>query len=135
IFGSSAGGFMSLYYSILIKGSTAVVNNLQTKVLNYLRPYAIKVIRESYGIDEIEDVGDSLLYRLDIAEAIRHYGHFPDKIYYFQNQSCEEDIEKQLNPFVDTIKAYGIEAKGLNIISYFDEQLGHNPIRKTETID
>ena len=134
-FGSSAGGFMSLYYSVLIKGSTAVVNNPQTKVLNYLAPHVKNMLKKSYGFEDKEYLDNSLLIRLDIAEAIRHYGHFPDKIYYFQNQSCEEDIEKQLNPFVDTIKAYGIEAKGLNIISYFDEQLGHNPIRKTETID
>src|SRR5699024_5179230 len=134
-FGSSAGGFMSLYYSVLIKGSTAVVNNPQTKVLNYLAPHVKNMLKKSYGFEDKEYLDNSLLIRLDIAEAIRHYGHFPDKIYYFQNQSCEEDIEKQLNPFVDMIKAYGIEAKGLNIISYFYEQLRHNPIRKTETID
>ena len=133
-FGSSAGGFMSLYYAVLIKGSTAVVNNPQTKVLNYLKPFARNIIKQSYGIDEIEDVDDSLLYRLDIAEAIRHHGYFPEKIYYFQNQSCEGDIEQQLNPFLDTLKSYGIDPKGLDIISYFDEQLGHNPIRKNESI-
>jgi len=134
-FGSSAGGFMSLYYSILMKGSTAVVNNPQTKVLNYLRPFAKSVIRHSYGIDEIEDMEESLLYRLDIAEAIRHHGYFPEKIYYFQNQSCEGDIEKQLNPFLDTLKSNGIDPKGLDIISYFDDQLGHNPIRKNDTVN
>lgn len=133
-FGSSAGGFMSLYYSILIKGSTAVVNNPQTKVLNYLEPHVKNMLKKSYGVEDKDDVDPSLLYSLDIAEAVRHYGYFPEKIYYFQNQSCEADIEKQLNPFIDTLKGYGIEAKGLNVISYFDESLGHNPIDKSKTI-
>lgn len=134
-FGSSAGGFMSFYYSILIKGSTAVVNNPQTKVLNYLEAHVKNMLKKSYGIADTGDVDTSLLYRLDIAEAIRHHDYFPGKIYYFQNQSCEADIENQLNPFIDTLKKYGIEAKGLNIISYFDESLGHNPIRKNDTVN
>lgn len=133
-FGSSAGGFMSLYYSILLKGTTAIVNNPQTKVLNYLETPVKRMLKKSYDIDGIQSVDNDLMYRLDIAEAIKHYNSIPEKIYYLQNHSCEGDVKNHLHPFLNSLKSYDIELRGLNVISYFNKESGHNPIHKTETI-
>lgn len=133
-YGSSAGGFMSLYYSILFPGTTAIVNNPQTKVLNYMPSYVKKMLRNSYGINDINNVDEDLIYRLDINEAIKKYNVIPKKIYYLQNSLCENDIEQHLNPFLSDLKKDNIEVTGLNIISYFKENLGHNPLPQRITL-
>lgn len=47
-YGSSAGGFSSLFLSGLIKGSTALVNNPQTVVFNYYQTHVQKMLEVSY---------------------------------------------------------------------------------------
>lgn len=133
-YGSSAGGFMSMILSILIEDSIAVVNNPQTNVLNYLRPYVKRMLSHSYSIDDIESVESNILYRLDVVAAVKHYGKLPGKLYYFQNYKCEGDIDKHQRPFVKKLEAEGLDSTNLFIINYFDEKLGHNPLQKNKTI-
>src|SRR5699024_4576952 len=133
-YGSSAGGFMSAYYSILIKGSTAIINNPQTMVLNYLAPYVKRMLNYSYGINKIEEVPENLIYRLDLVEAMKHYQSVPKRLYYLQNYSHDGDVEKHLNPFLDKLKINEIEFKGLCLINYFNKNLGHNPLSKVTTL-
>jgi len=79
-YGSSAGGFMSLYFSILLNESTAIVNNPQTKVLNYLAPYVKRMLNHSYDLSSTAEVKNELLYRLDMVEAIKYYDNVPNEI-------------------------------------------------------
>lgn len=134
-YGSSAGGFMSLYYSILFPESTAIVNNPQTKVLNYLRPYVRRMLKHSYAIEDIDKVPSELVYRLDINKAIKYYNIKPKKVYYLQNILCESDVENHLTPFLDDLKKDAIELSGLCLISYFKKGLGHNPLPKNTTLN
>lgn len=133
-YGSSAGGFMSLFYSILFPESTAIVNNPQTKVLNYLAPYVKKMLLNSYGIKDINNVDDEILYRLDINEAIKHYNIIPKKIYYLQNFLCENDLDNHVTPFLNDLKKDNIEIRGLHFVNYFRENLGHNPLPQRITL-
>lgn len=133
-YGSSAGGFMSMILSILIQDSIAVVNNPQTKVLNYLRPYVKKMLSHSYLIDDIEKIDKRFLYRLDVVEAVKHYGRFPRRLFYFQNYKCEGDILKHQQPFIEGLECEGLDSNTLYIINYFDDKLGHNPLQKHKTV-
>src|SRR5699024_6700255 len=133
-YGSSAGGFMSLYFSILLNESTAIVNNPQTKVLNYLAPYVNRMLNHSYDLSSSTEMKDDLLYRLDIVEAIKHYNNVPKEVYYFQNYNCDSDIEGHIRPFLEDLKNNKIEIRGMKLINYFNHRLGHNPISKPETL-
>lgn len=133
-YGSSAGGFMSLFYSILFPGTTAIVNNPQTKVLNYMPSYVRKMLQNSYGIKDINNVDEDLIYRLDINEAIKKYNVVPKKIYYLQNYLCSNDIDNHLTPFLTDLEKDNIELTGLNLINYFKENLGHNPLPQRITL-
>lgn len=133
-YGSSAGGFMSLYFSILMNQTNAIVNNPQTKVLNYLAPYVKRMLSHSYNISDPKDVPEDLLYQLDIVKAIKYYNTIPSEIYYLQNYNCDGDVEGHLRPFLQELKENDIEIRGLKLINYFNKKLGHNPISKSETL-
>lgn len=133
-YGSSAGGFMSIYYSILIPKTTAIVNNPQTNVLNYLPPYVKKMLQYSYEINNVEDVPNKYMYRLNLVEAMKFYNNIPKKIYYLQNYLCSSDMEKHYFPFLNSLNDNQIELKGLCTINYFKQNLGHNPLPKNLTL-
>lgn len=133
-YGSSAGGFMSIYYSILIPNTTAIVNNPQTNVLNYLPLYVKRMIQYSYKIDSIENVPKIHMHRLDLVEAMKFHNKLPKKVYYIQNYLCSNDMEKHYFPFINSLKNNQIELTGLCTINYFKENIGHNPLPQKITL-
>lgn len=133
-YGSSAGGFMSIYYSILIPNTNAIANNPQTKVLNYLPVYVNKMLSYTYKVNKHEIIPSEFMYRLDLVEAIRYYNNIPKKIYYIQNYLCEGDMEKHYRPFIESLKEDEIDIKGLCVINYFNKNLGHNPLPQRITL-
>ena len=134
-YGSSAGGFMSMYLAILIPGTKAIVNNPQTDVLSYVAPYVKRMLRYSYGINEIDDVPKELNYRFNIAEAFKYYKIDPSGIYYLQNYCCEDDMHFHLNPFIKQMNLNNISMSNVLILNYFHNKLGHNPLPKDLTIN
>ncbi|MBY8908340.1 S9 family peptidase [Salinicoccus roseus] len=132
-YGSSAGGFMSMIYAVMLEGTSAVVNNPQTNVLNYY-PSAVEPLMEHvYGTCDREELLGRYGHRLSILEAFKYYGHVP-VIHYFQNQLCEKDLNQHLNPLIKGMQEEGMEMNHLYVNQYFDSDAGHSPLSKEGTI-
>ncbi|MBU8580624.1 MULTISPECIES: glycosyl transferase family 2 [Bacillus] len=135
-YGSSAGGYTSLFLSGLFKGSTALVNNPQTIVYNYYQSHVLKMFEVSYKKKGLEDFPQHLRYRMNIPELYKKINYIPNIIYY-QNLACEHDINRHFNPFIKDIfeltkqKPY---VKKVECHFYYDEEKGHNPMSKEETL-
>jgi len=133
-YGSSAGGYMSMYYTLLLPGTKTIVNNPQTNVLSYTPSYVKRMLRHSYKINEINEVPEELMYKLNLVKAIQHYDVIPDEIYYIQNYCCESDMELHLTPFINDLNKSNINMSNILLLNYFHKGLGHNPLPKKITI-
>lgn len=133
-FGSSAGGFMSLVLASKLVGSTAIVNNPQTYVYNYLPGPVNSMFRTCYPGLERDEIINKFNHRLSAAASIKQNGYVP-KIYYFQNKQCEADMNNHFIPFTKEMEASGENIVDINYILYNNEKLGHNPLPKERTIN
>jgi hypothetical protein len=132
-YGSSAGGFMSMMYAVMLEGTSAVVNNPQTNVLNYY-PSAVEPLMEHvYRTSDREELLEKYGHRLSILKAFNHYGHVP-VIHYFQNRLCEKDLNQHLNPLIKGMQEAGMKMNHLYVNQYFDNEAGHSPLSKEGTI-
>ncbi|MED1740713.1 glycosyl transferase family 2 [Bacillus swezeyi] len=135
-YGSSAGGFTSLFLSGLVKGSTALVNNPQTIVINYYQSHVLKMLETSYKKKGLEDVPQQLKYRLSIPEFYKKINYIPNIIYH-QNLACDHDINRHFHPFINELFELTKQkphVKKIECHFYYDEEKGHNPLSKEETL-
>ncbi len=135
-YGSSAGGFMSLMLAGFIKGSKAIVNNPQTVVMNFWPAPIRDMLNACYPSLSKEEVEERFLYRINVVEFYKKVGYVPP-IYYLQNISAKRDIEKQFTPFIESLKSVSDElfSNMLNLSLYANEEQGHKPMNKKETIE
>ncbi|MGO3077941.1 hypothetical protein [Corynebacterium casei] len=83
-YGSSAGGFASLYYSHHFKHSLAVVANPQTDISKYHIEHVDQFLNRAWGTSNIEDVTAT-------TEVCSMYSKsFPNYVAYLQN--CNDDL-------------------------------------------
>ncbi|ASB87140.1 glycosyl transferase family 2 [Bacillus sonorensis] len=135
-YGSSAGGFSSLFLSGLIKGSTALVNNPQTVVFNYYQTHVQKMLEVSYKKKGMEEFPQHLMYRLSIPDFYKKINYIPNIIYY-QNLACEHDYERHFHPFINELFELTKQEPFIKKIEchfYYDKVQGHNPLGKEETL-
>ncbi|MEG7335239.1 glycosyl transferase family 2 [Bacillus sp. 0102A] len=135
-YGSSAGGYTSLFLSGMVKGSTALVNNPQTIVSNYYQSHVLKMLETSYNKRDLEDFPQHLKYRLSIPEFYKKINYIPSIIYY-QNLACEHDVNRHFHPFFNQLFELTKQKPYINKIDchfYYDEEKGHNPMGKEETL-
>lgn len=132
-YGSSAGGFMSMMYATMLKGSKAIVNNPQTNVLKYHEASVKPLLLHSYGTDDKDKVMEEFPQRVYVVEAFKYYGNIP-VIYYFQNKKCDTDMRKHLTPLIVDMQKEKQNIKKLYVQHYFNKAAGHNPIPKEGTI-
>ncbi|GAA0421770.1 hypothetical protein GCM10008934_10290 [Virgibacillus salarius] len=132
-YGSSAGGFMSLMLSTMMKGSTAIVNNPQTIFTNYQEVHVNKLMRALNITKEIAE--NKYKDRVNTIHNFKKYNHVP-KIKYLQNSVVEHDVNNHLIPFISGLKDIdeSIITNKLQVDLYFDHKLGHNPVGKKATI-
>ncbi|MGM0853924.1 MAG: heparinase II/III domain-containing protein [Bacillota bacterium] len=134
-YGSSAGGFMSLYLAGLLKGTSAVVNNPQTIVNNYYEGHVTRMYECAYPNLSKEDILKQFTQRLNIIEFYKSIKYIPT-VYYLQNLGCNHDVKNHLTPFVESIKAVN-ESYGFNNIKfdyYFNKEQGHDPLDQEQTL-
>ncbi|WBL14540.1 glycosyl transferase family 2 [Sutcliffiella sp. NC1] len=134
-YGSSAGGFMSLMLSGLIKESTALINNPQTIVWNYNDKHVNALFSTIEPQLTRNEIINRHTKRLNIIEFYKDIQYVP-KINYVQNVSCLRDVEKHLNPFLIGLEQlddhyYTDEIK---VTLYSDKELGHSPLKLNESL-
>ncbi|WP_271399224.1 hypothetical protein [Salinicoccus roseus] len=132
-YGSSAGGFMSMMYAVMLEGTSAVVNNPQTNVLNYYPSAVEPLMNHVYRTCDREKLLARYGHRLSIVEGFKHYGHVP-VIHYFQNHFCQKDLKQHMNPLIAEMKKEGMSMNHLYINQYFDSEAGHRPLSKAGTL-
>ncbi|WP_404329949.1 heparinase II/III family protein [Mesobacillus maritimus] len=134
-YGSSAGGFQSLYLAGLIRGSKALVNNPQTAVHKYYPSHVKKMYSYSYPGLEQSNIEDKYIERLDVAEFYKSINYIPD-IYYLQNLACKHDVQNHLLPFQNSLeKLRGkVDISRIRFEYYHNEEQGHNPLDKSVTL-
>lgn len=126
-FGSSAGGFMSIMYSIFMKGTVAVANNPQIWVRKETQASRATNLYNNVfpGMSETE-ILERFGERLSVIRMIEKMKYTP-KIYYIINRYSKKDIEEQYELFTDYIDGKEILDNDTEIISYHSSK-GHNGI-------
>lgn len=134
-YGSSAGGYMALMLSGFIKGTTALVNNPQTLVMNFWPVPVRDMLNASYPNLSKEEVEERFIHKINIVEFYKKISYVPP-IHYIQNISATRDVEKHLVPFIDGLKELSEESFStrLNLSLYANEDQGHKPLNKKETL-
>ncbi|MEE1108204.1 MAG: glycosyl transferase [Macrococcus canis] len=132
-YGSSAGGYMSIYLATLHKGTTAIVNNPQTYVTNYHRAAVEKLFEVVFtGMSEAQ-IRKNYAVRFSLTNAMKTFQNTP-RIYYIQNARCQSDMKMHCTPFMEALKKYKIPSKKIQFIFYNNFSMGHNPISKEDTL-
>lgn len=129
-FGSSAGGFTSLMLASYVRG-WAFVNNPQTDIENYV-PKSVISLKEIVYDDPNKKLD---VQKSNVVEWFKVNGFIP-RIYYAQNLACSHDMENHYLPFLDQLRNLDSELFNGRMTSYLysDEEKGHNPMDKKETL-
>lgn len=135
-YGSSAGGYMSLMLAGFVEGTTAIVNNPQTLVMNYYPRPVKEMLQASYPGMEEKEILNQFTNRLNVVEFYKSINYVP-KVHYLQNIVSIADIEKHLTPFISGLKSFSDNtfAKNIIITLYANSEQGHSPVSKEETLE
>jgi hypothetical protein len=134
-YGSSAGGYQSLYLAGYFRGSRALVNNPQTNIFNYFDGHVNKMLAASYKGMDRETVRKEYGRRLIVMDFYKSIKYVP-KITYYQNIAATHDISNHITPFFNELNQSKLLDKGTRIAfhMYFDPDKGHNPQPKEQSL-
>lgn len=133
IYGTSAGGYLSIMTGIYLKGAKVVADNAQLDIKNWVYKDALDTAI-TFCFDNI---GDALRYpeRFSVVQAFAKQQYVP-KLYLHVNLCSDMDNAKQLVPFLEqmaqhkTIQAY----HDIEIILHYAPTKGHNGLDIDEAI-
>jgi hypothetical protein len=134
VYGSSAGGYLSILTGIYLKGSKVVADNAQFDVRNWIYKDALNnVILLCF-----DNVCDALQYkeRFSVAEAFEKHGYVP-KIYAHVNLASEADNSTQLVPFLkEAEKLKSIQDyHEIEVILHYAPEKGHDGMGMEEAVN
>lgn len=132
-YGSSAGGFMSINLATMHKGTTALVNNPQIIVNNYLPIHVNRLYKTLFPDLTEKDILKRYIRRFSVIPLMRIKEYVP-RIFYFQNRLCEQDMKNHFNVFLEKLEFYKIDSSKIEFILYNDDKSGHNPLTKNKSV-
>ncbi|WP_375749546.1 hypothetical protein [Vibrio sp. HN007] len=127
-YGSSGGGFASIVASTYLRGSTAIVYNPQTNVLDY-NEIAVDRFLNSFGAERAE-LTKECLYRFSISELMKRNNYLPN-IIYKQNTQDQSHIHQHYFNFYQKYMdmTIGIGGYGTSLTTHlFHSNDGHSAI-------
>jgi glycosyltransferase involved in cell wall biosynthesis len=134
IFGTSAGGYISIIMGIYLKGAKVVVDNSQLDVRKWIYKDALDAVI-LYCFDNI---GDALMYkeRFSIVEAFEKHSYVP-KIYMHVNICSVADNSTQLVQFLMAAERMKNiqEYNDIEVILHYEPDKGHDGIGMNEAVD
>lgn len=134
IYGTSAGGFLSIIMGIYLKGAKVVADNTQLDVSNWAFISAVDYVME-YCFDNI---GIALKYpeRFNVVEAFIKHDYVP-KIYLHVNLCSKVDNSMQLAPFLEKIETMKnvTEYNNIEITLHYEEKKGHDGLSQEEALN
>ena len=133
IYGTSAGGYLSIIMGIYLKGAKVVADNAQLDVRNWIFKDALdSVITFSF-----DSISDALMYRerFSVIDAFEKH-HYVPKIYMHVNLCSTADNTTQLVPFLKAAETMTSikEYNDIEVILHFNPTGGHNGISMDEAI-
>ena len=133
IYGTSAGGYLSIIMGIYLKGAKVVADNAQLDVRNWIFKDALdSVITFSF-----DNIGTALNYRerFNIVDAFEKH-HYVPKIYMHVNLCSPADNTKQLVPFLQMAETMTNiqEYNNMEVILHYSPEKGHNGIDMQEAV-
>lgn len=133
IYGTSAGGYLSILMGTYLKGAKVVADNAQLDVRNWIYKDALDTII-TFCFDNI---GDALKYkeRFTVIDAFETMDYVP-KIYLHVNVCSAADNETQLIPFLKklaTMKRIK-EYNDIEVFLHYEPDKGHDGISMEDAI-
>lgn len=134
IYGTSAGGFLSIIMGIYLKGAKVVADNSQLDVSNWAFISAVDVVMEYC----FKHVANALKYpeRFNVVQAFIKHNYVPP-IYLHVNLCSKIDNSMQLVPFLKEIEGmkHITEYNPIQIILHYEEKKGHDGLSQDEALD
>jgi hypothetical protein len=133
IYGTSAGGYLSIMTGIFLKGAKVVSDNGQLD----LRHWIYKSALDEALTFCFDNIGEALNYkeRFNIVDAFEQRQYVP-KIYMHVNLCSEADNTTQLVPFLESAqKMKNIpEYNDIEVILHYEPEKGHEGLGMEEAI-
>lgn len=134
IYGTSAGGFLSIIMGIYLKGAKVVADNTQLDVSNWAFISAVDCVM-NYCFD---NVGTALKYpeRFNVVDSFIKHNYVP-KIYLHVNLCSKVDNSMQLAPILKRIENMKniTEYNNIEITLHYEEKKGHDGLSQDEALD
>ncbi len=134
VYGTSAGGYLSIITGIYLKGAKVVADNAQLDVRNWIFKDALDSVI-TFCFDNISAALD-YKERFSVLDAFEKHGYVP-KMYVHVNLCSPADNSTQLAPFLKNaermknIKEYN----DIEIILHYEPDKGHNGIDMDDAIN
>ncbi len=134
IYGTSAGGYLSIIMGIYLKGAKVVADNAQLGTTRWIFKEAL----DSVITFCFDNISDSLKYRerFSIVDAFEKNNYVP-KIYLHVNLCSLADNSTQLIPFLYSMeKSDNIsEYNDIEVILHYEKEKGHNGLSYNDAIN
>lgn len=134
IYGTSAGGYLSIIMGTYLKGTKVVADNAQLDVRHWIYKEALDAVI-TFGFDNISD---ALNYkeRFSIIDTFEKHGYVPET-YIHVNMCSKADNSTQLVPFLKSAeKMKDIENyNDIKVILHFEPDKGHNGISMESALE
>lgn len=125
IYGTSAGGYLSIIMGIYLKGAKVVADNAQLDTRNWIFKEAL----DSVITFCFDNISDSLKYkeRFSIVEAFKKNGYVP-KTYLHVNLCSTADNSTQLIPFLNSMEKSNdiLGYNDIEVILHYEKEKGHD---------
>ena len=134
IYGTSAGGYLSIIMGIYLKGAKVVADNAQLDTKKWIFKEAL----DSIITFCFDNISDSLKYkeRFSIVDAFKKNGYVP-KIYLHVNLCSVADNSTQLIPILCSMEE-SKDISGYNdieVILHYEKEKGHNGLSYDDAIN
>jgi glycosyltransferase involved in cell wall biosynthesis len=133
IYGTSAGGYLSIIMGIYLKGAKVVADNSQLDV----RKWIFKDALDSVLMVSFDNIGEALNYkeRFSVVDAFKKHCYVP-KIYIHVNLCSTADNTTQLVPFLKDMETINgkLEYNEIEVFLHYEPDKGHNGISMEEAI-
>jgi glycosyltransferase involved in cell wall biosynthesis len=133
IYGTSAGGFLSIIMGTYLKGAKVVADNAQLDISNWAYISAVNCVLE-YCFDNI---GTALKYpeRFNVVDTFIKHKYVP-KIYIHVNLCSKIDNSMQLVPFLQKIETMRdiVEYNDIEIVLHYEKNKGHDGLTQEEAL-
>lgn len=134
IYGTSAGGFLSIIMGIYLKGSQVVADNTQLDVTNWAFAQAVDNVIELC----FDNVAMALKYpeRFNVVDAFIKNNYVP-KIYLHVNVCSNVDNEMQLVPFLQKLENMKNvdNYNDIEVFLHYEPIKGHDGLRQDEALN